>query len=266
MYSGTTIGKYSGNTLGAHQRLDRIARRILTPLLQGVPFPSITTILQFEGNNGPDAVKRKSPSVDEPWHYIDPKNMIDDSLLVMIDDHIANLSIALQKKDEQRAAFEASWLAHAVVDGLTPAHHFPLAEKIEELFGMPHHQRKTIKEKNLIKGVSRRDSFSKNWEYWGASGIFSAHTLFEFGVATTLLSRRYQITITTADIDKLEREGYRSYFQALLLEVDSYSMYDEFRRHGWNGTTARLVQKELIPRIIKAITLAWYAGAKGPTT
>ena len=31
------------------------------------------------------------------------------------------------------AAFEAAWLAHAVTDGFTPAHHEPLEEQLEGL-------------------------------------------------------------------------------------------------------------------------------------
>lgn len=260
MYSGTTLGTSSGNTVGAHQRIDRIARRTLMNLLgekRGF-FPSADEILYFEGNRGPDAVKRKSPSVDEPWHYIDPKTLKDLSLLTMIEDHIINLAHALRIKDSHRAAFEASWLAHAVVDGLTPAHHFPLADKIEELFGMPHHERKTIKEKNIIKGENRRDTLSKNWEYWGAKGIFSAHTLFEHGVSSSLLTWRSPVRLSLADATYALADGYESYFLRVLSEIDSFDMYNSFQQHGWTARTARLVRRELFPRLVEAVTLAWY--------
>lgn len=260
MYSGTTLGKTSGNMIGAHQRIDRIARRALGTLIgdSGHYFPSAADILYFEGNNGPDAVKRKSPSVDEPWHYIDPKTLKDTSLVVMIEDHIKNLSRALRHTDQHRASFEAAWLAHAVVDGLTPAHHFPLADKIEELFGMPHHERKTIKQKNIIKGESRRDTVAKNWEYWGAKGIFSAHTLFEFGVATSLLSWPGKLTLTVDQATALLSNGYAHYFHDVLAEIDSFNMYELFQRSGWTTKSARLVRRELFPRLVMAVALAWY--------
>jgi hypothetical protein len=262
MYSGTTIGNSSGNFIGAHQRIDRIARRALQQVLEAnLNFPSITQILYFEGNNGPDAVKRKSPSVDEPWHYINPKNPDDHSLVTMIEDHIINLSIALHNNDGHRAAFEAAWLAHAVVDGLTPAHHFPLADKIEELFGKPHHERKTIKEKNLIQGHSRRDTISKNWQYWGPQGIFSAHTLFEHGIATSLLTWRGTTSISNDEITKVQQNGYGAYFRQVVAEIDSFALYDRFQRRGWSTQTARLVRKELFPRLVKSVTLAWYIAA-----
>lgn len=260
MYSGTTLGTSSGNAVGAHQRIDRIARRTLTNLLgeKAGFFPSAREILYFEGNRGPDAVKRKSPSVDEPWHYIDPKTLKDVSLLTMIEDHIVNLTQALRNKDEHRAAFEAAWLAHAVVDGLTPAHHYPLADKIEELFGMPHRERKTIREKNLIKGESRRDTFSKNWEYWGAKGIFSAHAIFEHGVSSSLLTWRSPVYLSRDDAARELADGYEAYFLRVLHEIDSFDMYTAFQKHGWTTRTARLVRRELFPRLVEAVTLAWY--------
>ena len=99
--------------------------------------PTTREILHFEGNNGPDGIKRKSPSVDEPWHYIDPANPNDRALAGMINDHYVNLVQALRDANRVRAAFEAAWMAHAITDGLTPAHHYPLSDKIEELWGKP---------------------------------------------------------------------------------------------------------------------------------
>src|ERR1035441_2898896 len=96
MYSGSTFNKYSGQLLGAHQKIDRVARRHLERLLPHCQFPSAKAILQFEG-------------------------------------HYRKLVEVLKAGDRVRAAFEAAWLAHAVVDGLTPAHHYPYAEKLVEL-------------------------------------------------------------------------------------------------------------------------------------
>src|SRR5919199_3550107 len=133
MYSGTIIRTKSGRVMGVHQKIDRVVyRHIKKKLTKRQFFPTLHDILHFEGVNGPDGIKKKSPAKDEPWHYIDPKNPDDRAILVMINDHIYNMAVALKAKDEHRAAFEAAWMAHAIVDGLTPAHHFPLDEKIEE--------------------------------------------------------------------------------------------------------------------------------------
>lgn len=134
-----------------------------------------------------DPDRAKSPSVDEPWHYIDPTNHDDVQLYSLINDHIDNLTSALVDNNKSRAAFEAAWLSHAIVDGLTPAHHYPLSDKIEELWGKPKEERTTIKEKNVIPGDNRRDQLSKNWQYWGAKGVFTTHVMFEFGVTLSPL-------------------------------------------------------------------------------
>ncbi|MEO8691485.1 MAG: hypothetical protein ABI397_01725, partial [Candidatus Saccharimonas sp.] len=189
MYAGTTFRKSSGQFIGVHQRIDRIARKNLNkqPGI-GAGFPRINEILHFEGNNGPDGIKRKSPSVDEPWHYIDPTNPNDRELITTVNNHYANLVEALKTGNNTRAAFEAAWMSHAIADGLTPAHHFPLSDKIEELWGKPKEQRLTIIEKNFIKGISTADTISKNWEYWGAKGVFLTHIMFELGVASSVKS------------------------------------------------------------------------------
>jgi hypothetical protein len=151
MYAGTTFRNKSGGIVGVHQRVDRIARRLLKAnIKESQFFPTIESILHFEGNNGPDGIKRKTPSRDEPWHFVDPYDDEDNVLLGYINDHIHNLEISLKNRDEVKSAFEAAWLAHAIVDGLTPAHHYALDDKIESLWGKPHYERMSIKEKNII--------------------------------------------------------------------------------------------------------------------
>lgn len=259
MYAGTTLGHRSGNVIGAHQKIDRLARRQLTPLLkEGQYFPSQKDILYFEGDKGPDGVKRKSPSIDEPWHFIDPTKDHDHSLIAMINDHLKNLASALREDNHHRASFEAAWAAHAIVDGLTPAHHFPLADKIEELFGIPHHERISVKEKNIIKGINRRDTISKNWEYWGGGGIFSSHAFFELGVSMAMFGKDYKSLITEQDITNVKLLGYEAVFRECLQEIVDLDVYELYRKVGWNVRVVRIVHKKLIPIIIKAVVLGWY--------
>ena len=135
MYSGTTLRNKSGRLMGVHQKIDRVARKHVSKFPDYEDrFPSIKTILQFEGKNGPDGIKRKSPSIDEPWHFIDPTNIENSPLITVIEQHLSNLTAALTSNNTERAAFEAAWLSHAITDGLTPAHHYPLEEKLTELF------------------------------------------------------------------------------------------------------------------------------------
>jgi hypothetical protein len=270
MYAGTTFRRDSGRIVGVHQKIDRVARRYLKKHLpKTVIFPSITEILHFEGRNGPDAIKRKSPSKDEPWHYIDPSKLDDRALVSMISNHIFNLSQALKSENSQRAAFEAAWLAHAVVDGLTPAHHFPLNDKIEELWGKPHHERSTIKDKNIIKGSSPRDTLSKNWQYWGAGGVFTAHFMFEWGVASVIAPEKFETSgPSDDDIARLERDGFEVVFMEAVHKIYDMKLYDEFGNTGWTRSLADTTKKVLVPEIIKTVCLAWYQAAynAGKTT
>jgi len=246
--------------MGVHQRIDRLARRsIHTRIPQKIEFPSIKDILHFEGLNGPDGIKRKSPSRDEPWHHINPNDPNDKGLIHLIEDHVHNLSEALRAGETIRAAYEAAWLAHAVTDGLTPAHHDGLGDKIEELWGKAHHERDSVRDKALIRGKNRRDTIRKNWEYWGKGGIFTAHVMFEWGVATTIAPLKFDsIGPNGNDYIRLEKHGFTELFYESMHKIADMHMYEEFGRTGWNRHLANETRNVLIPEIVKAVTLAWY--------
>src|SRR5690606_5123358 len=158
MYSGTTFTNISGNLLGVHQKFNRTARKMLSKIAETNGFPSAKVINHFEGRNGPDGVKAKSPAQDEPWHYYDPYDPDDTQLLTIIEGHFRNLVKELKEQDEEKAAFEAAWLSHALVDGLTPAHHYPYEAELERIRGAGKETRNTIRNKLIIKGETRRDA------------------------------------------------------------------------------------------------------------
>lgn len=245
--------------MGAHQKIDRVARRQLANMLPARRyFPDIKSILHFEGMNGPDGIKRKSPSIDEPWHYVDPSNPEDIQIYTLIDDHIDNLTAALVDNNRERAAFEAAWLSHAIVDALTPAHHYPLSDKIEELWGYPKEERTTIKSKNIVPGENRRDQISKNWQYWGAKGIFTNHVMFEFGVSSTISTLRFGGVYPDGDmLVRARKTSFREVMREMVLRVYDLDMFNEFYRSGWNRHLAHVTRHELIPMIIRAVMIAW---------
>lgn len=260
MYSGTTLRDKSGRMLGAHQKIDRVARRHLRQILPKAHFPLTREILHFEGRGGPDGIKRKSPSVDEPWHYIDPMDPSDTGLLDMIDDHVANLTNALSGNDMIRAAFEAAWLAHAITDGLTPAHHYPLEEKLENLRGGEGLETRTnFRKKVVMPGNTRREKIKNNWEFWGAKGVMTTHFLFEMGISTTIASRALRSAKPSGnDLIRVKREGVRQLFLEALYSVNHLKMYETFHKKGWTNAMARQTIDELVPTIVRMVTLAWY--------
>ncbi len=264
MYSGTTFRKSSGGFIGVHQKIDRVARRNLKTLPGvGPGFPSIKEILHFEGNNGPDGIKRKSPSVDEPWHYVDPTRPDDTALIQMILEHQQNLIRALKSHDMPRAAFESAWMAHAIVDGLTPAHHYPLGDKIEELWGKPKEERLSVIEKNFIRGAGKRDTVSRNWQYWGAKGVFVTHVLFELGVATSIKTTRFAGSAPSHEwLEAADAKGLETVFGEAVQTIYKLDMYHEFWKKGWTTRLARQTREQLIPEILRVVTYAWYDAYK----
>lgn len=259
MYAGTTLSKSSGKFVGVHQKINRIARKhIIKHNTKLIKFPSIKDILYFEGNNGPDGIKRKCQSQDEPWHFIDPNNPDDTELISMISDHKHNLIESLKSNNYTRASFEAAWLAHAIVDGLTPAHHYPLGDKIEELWGKSHNERKSVKSKMIIKGEGLKDTISKNWQYMGADGIFTAHLLFEGGVASAISTTKFKKSgLSKKDFNRLNELGFEKIYLESVKTIYDMRMYEAFGKYGWSWGLAKQTRKVLVPEIIKMVALAW---------
>lgn len=264
MYSGTTLTKYSGRVLGAHQKVDRVARRHLRLMLEDDnSFPKIRQILHFEGKNGPDGIKRKSPAKDEPWHYFNPFQLDDTELLDLVDDHYDRLVVELRAQNMERAAFEAAWLAHALVDGLTPAHHFPYEKELDKLRkGAGNETRTTIKEKLVMHGETRTELIVNNWRMWGTKGLMATHGSFELGFSALIAPMGFVDTLPTdAEIAEIQRLGLRDYFIQTAREVAILDLFDDFYEKGWNLRLAYRVRYKLAPILIKTITLAWYSAA-----
>lgn len=260
MYSGTTFRTKSGKVMGVHQKIDRLARRQLAKVADLQKFPTSQEIIHFEGLNGPDGIKRKSPARDEPWHYIDPDNPQKGELLGLVDAHIHNLAKAISSDNQKRAAFESAWLAHAIVDGLTPAHHYPLEDKLEQLRGGEAlDTRVTAKDKLVLPGKTRLEQILNNWEYWGAKGVMTTHLGFELGVATSIATLKFeQQLIGRADLMLLADQGYQAVFLDTLNEVHKLDMFHQFSRRGWTRRLAQQTRTALLPLITKAVALAWH--------
>lgn len=247
--------------MGVHQKIDRVARRALAKKLpKKTIFPLEQKILHFEGLNGPDGIKRKSPGRDEPWHYLDPKNPEDVNLREMIKDHVYNLTDALVKDNHDRAAFEAAWMAHAIVDGLTPAHHYPLEEALEQMRdGKGLETRTSAREKLVLPGKTRREQLRNNWQVWGAKGIMTTHLAFELGIATTIAGQKLaEGEPTSEEYMAVLEKGVIQMFDETLERIANLGLYEEFSRAGWTRRLAHDTRSVLVPEIIKAVCLSWY--------
>lgn len=251
--------------MGAHQKIDRVARRHLSELLpKSTSFPGIKSILHFEGKNGPDGIKVKSPAKDEPWHYFDPLSTETSEFMKLISVHYKGLVIGLKKHNVERASFEAAWLAHAIVDGLTPAHHYPFEEKISELRGGAHNSsRTTYKKKLIFSGDTKRQTVKNMYKAYGPRGIYLAHILFEFGFTAVVKPLRFPDARPAPEsFTAITKLGYEEYFLDVAKEIAELHMFDEYMKNGWNNKLARQSREDLAPAIIKTVTLLWYQAAR----
>lgn len=250
----------SGRIIGAHQKFDRVARTQLERMLSDNSlFPRSRQILHFEGRKGPDAIKRKSPSKDEPWHYYSPFDNDDSQLIELINDHYMQLIKELRSGNTERVSFEAAWLAHAIVDGLTPAHHYPYEEELTEIRGESKDTRDTIKKKLVVSGDSRRERLENNWKVWGPRGLLTTHGLFEFGIATIIAPLSMNNAAPSKNDIKTALEiGPTELFKRTAKEIAVLDMFERFKKRGWSTKLVVEVRTKLAPSIAKTVALIWY--------
>jgi hypothetical protein len=253
MYSGFITSKRTVAAVGVHQRFDAVAYRMASPYFADGTFPALEQILQFEGMNGPDGLKVKSPGRDEASHLYDPSSE-QGPIPRHIKRHYAGLVTALKREDQVRAAFEAAWLAHYICDGLTPAHHFPLDQHIAE-----HGMTKSVRGGYVVRnpGESMMTAARKGWAMLGGKGHLTTHFNFEIGAAATILGQRIRVRLDVAKLAEAQRLGMLDFFKQEARDIAELQMYQKFYRRGWTPEMARLVKSRLAPQTVQAIAIIW---------
>lgn len=153
-------------------------------------------------------------------------------------------------------------MEHAIVDGLTPAHHFPLSDVKDELmtdkdfmqvFGQPI--------KGLMHGRNLLETMRNNWLYWGAGGHMSKHIAYEYGVlmiAAPLSAKALSVKLTAEDLQELDTEKM---FCEAFDRVRKLDLYTRFLENGWTTELALATKNKLLPEIVRAVALGWYSAA-----
>ncbi len=252
--------------MGAHQQIDRVARRRLSELLgeEDNKFPAFKDIVRFEGRGGPDGIKVKSPGENEPWHFLSPLDDDNSQYMAIIKDHYSELVRSLKKKNYERASFESAWLAHAIVDGMTPAHHYPFEAAIEELRGGKGlDSRNSVREKMLFKGETVSKTIGNMYRVYGPKGLFTSHHLFEFGVMLLLRPLRLaDARPTSNDLEAAKELGPEQYFIRSAREVAALDLYDHYLKKGWTPGLSNQIRHQLAPAVVKTVALLWYSAYK----
>ncbi|HSX48014.1 MAG TPA: hypothetical protein VLF41_00695 [Candidatus Nanoarchaeia archaeon] len=258
MYSGFVSHKRVLKSIGIHQRFDMSAYRAIKPFIEAGDFPPMSQILEFEGLGGPDGLKVKSPGEHEPSHLYDPASDTGE-VPVHIENHYRQMVEALSRKDMIRAAFEAGWLAHYITDGLTPAHHFPLEDKMAELdLDFADINAKSGKQRmERARTLPISSSIRKNWVLWGRKGLLSTHVNFEIGVATALLVFPIRIQLDDRQLADARRRGAVEFFKEEARQIAKLKIYDKFYADGWTAEIANMIRREVAPRTAKVVACIW---------
>ena len=270
MYSRATPFQKADKIAGTHQKIDRAARLTLRKILSKNPtfskvhFPKIDEILVFEGNGGPDGIKTKSPGKDEPWHFVEPYGDLT-PIKTYVESHLFNLSKALSEENYMRASFEAGWMAHAITDALTPAHQYPMTDKIIEISGKKPEERDKIIKKMFLSGKNWRERLLNNWEYIGPKGVMSSHMLYEMGVATMITSiaaKKITNDPTEEEISRILNGNFMEVFEEKIKWVADQKYYETYLEKGWTTSLARNTKSILLPEISKIVALGWFEGIR----
>jgi hypothetical protein len=246
----------------AHQKLDRAAHEALEHLRPpGSFFPAIENIVHFEGKNGPDSSKlKKGIETEQPWHFVDPAKDNDEFIASEIETHYNMLVQSLKKKDEIRSAFEAAWLAHALVDGLTPAHHYPYEEALESIQGLSKEERKGLIGRAYAKGDTITESLAKSMKLVGPKGVITTHATFEAGAylitAPLKLSKYFP---SPDEVEDLAKKGIGKVFKQYLDDVARLNLFERYIITGWTNVLREDFKEVVLPKMIKIVTIAWYS-------
>lgn len=251
MYAGFITHRHAFKPLGVHQRLDLAAYHMVERYFAPGGFPPIKQVLHFEGPNGPDGLKVKSPGQADPAHFYDP---IADAGQVpqLITEHYQKLVAALRAHDQVRSAFEASWLAHYVVDGLTPAHHQLVDEAIVELQGGE------VPVKGRLKYLARGSgALKKNWAVWGGNGVWATHHNFELGIAMSLVGKSLKGQLDEVKLAQARQIGPLAFFKAEAKAIAKLDIYEQFKAKGWTAQIGVVMNNQVIPRSAQAVAIIW---------
>jgi hypothetical protein len=257
MFSSIPLSKHL-NPFGDHQRFNRLAYKKLRRALPDDFFPNLKDILKFEGKHGPDGQKFQD-AVCEEQHFLDPSDPLSSPMMEHVWDHYENLIVSLRSHDIKQSAYHAAWLAHGLVDGLTPAHHIPYPEIVESL--TTHHEnRNTYLSRLFVKGSGIRDTIKKTNKLMGPKGLLLKHTQFECAAALSM--QFFQAKNTHIMRSAGSHVSLPSYYAKAVSRVAKLNMYSRFEKSGYNVPLIMDSRRTLGPTMVEVVSTFWYHAAQ----
>lgn len=156
-------------------------------------------------------------------------------------------------------------MAHAITDALTPAHQYPMTDKIIEISGKSPSERDKIIKKMFLSGDNWRERILNNWEYIGPKGVMSSHMLYEMGVATMISSmaaKKFALMPTNEEIQIVLDGNFMKLFENKIKWVFNQEYYKRYMEKGWTTRLAQETKYILLPEISKMVALGWFEGIR----
>jgi hypothetical protein len=221
-------------------------------------FPTLNNILKFEGKHGPDGQKFQE-NVCEQEHFLDTADPLSSPMMEHVWIHYDKLVKSLSAHDVQQSAYHAAWLAHGLVDGLTPAHHVPYPEMVKTL--TEHHQsRDTYHDRLYVKGENFFDTLRRTYKFMGPKGLLMKHTLFECGAAISM--QFFQAKNTQIMRSAGSRVSLPAFYAKSVEKVARLNMYFRFETSGFNASLVIDSRRTLGPTMVEVISTFWYHAAQ----
>ena len=185
-------------------------------------------------------------------------------MLKLFTEHYKQLVKELIDNNKERAAFEAAWFSHTIVDGLTPAHHYPYEAAIAELRGgASKEDRTTVLQKLTFKGDTKAKTIKNTMKAWGPRGLFVSHGIFELGFGIIIKPLRFpDARPTPEDIALAHEINYQEYFLRQARKIARMDIFNSYINNGWTAKLSRQVREELAPTIVRTVTVLWYMAAQ----
>ncbi|MEX0934234.1 MAG: hypothetical protein WDZ42_00360, partial [Candidatus Saccharimonadales bacterium] len=149
-----------------------------------------------------------------------------------------------------------------VVDGLTPAHHYPYEQELELMYRTSQQKFFKRRHKILLQGINKRQLLKGNWRMWGNKGLLSTHIHFEAGVAAAVITGNFDTKLDEGNLALAKSLGLVDFFKQQAAVIHELKMYDRFYQTSWTVWLARASRKELAPRTIETLAIVWVLAAE----
>jgi hypothetical protein len=117
--------------------------------------------------------------------------------------------------------------------------------------------------RGFVQADTLAASISRSLKIIGPKGLLTNHAMFEGGAWAIIAPLRLNRALpSSTDVQTASADGMLGLFKQMASEVANLQIYTRFIDRGWRHAVARDIRRELAPRMVRMITLAWYSAAR----